>query len=130
MNLKHACLLDLSAPKLLEPSDAKNFDYFIFGGILGDHPAAGRTKALLADKVLWAEHRNLGPDQFSTDTAVLVTKKILDGTPLKNIPFTNDLEVHTKVGESVVLPYKYVLVAGKPVVAPGLVEMLAAQKGF
>lgn len=129
MHLKNACLLDLAASVLLEPKEAKTFDYYIFGGILGDHPAAGRTK-LLAEKINWAQSRNLGPDQFSTDTAVLVTKKIIKGTPLQKIKFINQIEVDTKFGESVILPYKYVVEDEKPVVAPGLIEMLTTQKGF
>ena len=58
MNLRNACLLDLAAPVLLEPKEAKTFDYYIFGGILGDHPAAGRTKKLLADRINWANTKS------------------------------------------------------------------------
>ena len=130
MSLQKSCLLDLSVPVLLEPKEANTFDYFIFGGILGNSPASGRTKKLLAEKISWANHRNLGPDQFSTDTAVIVTKKIVEGTPLSRILFIPELEIHTRFGESVVLPYHYILDNNKPVVAPGLVEMLTNQETF
>ncbi len=130
LQLKNACLLDLAASSLLEPKEAKTFDYYIFGGILGDHPAAGRTKKLLTDKVPWAAQRNLGSDQFSTDTAVVVVKKIIEGLMLSDISFVPQIEVHTKFGESVILPYHYVLENGKPLVAPGLIEMLTSQETF
>ena len=130
MQLKNACLLDLAASQTLNAGEAKGFEYYIFGGILGDHPAAGRTKKLLTDRVPWAAQRNLGHDQFSTDTAVVVVKKIIDGTPLSQISFVPQIEVHTKFGESVILPYHYVLEQGKPVVASGLIEMLTNQEVF
>ena len=130
MQLKNVCLLDLAASQTLESKEAKVFEYYIFGGILGDHPAAGRTKKLLADRVSCAVQRNLGLDQFSTDTAVLVVKKIIEGNSLSQIQFIPLIEVHTKFGESVILPYHYVLENGKPVVAPGLIEMLTNQETF
>lgn len=39
-------LLDMRAEKELEPSDFENYDLFVFGGILGDHPPQDRTKEL------------------------------------------------------------------------------------
>ena len=42
LNLKNSCLLDMSAEKELSPED--NFDFLIFGGILGDDPPKERTK--------------------------------------------------------------------------------------
>lgn len=38
LNLKNACVLDPEANKTLTKNEAKRFDYFIFGGILGDYP--------------------------------------------------------------------------------------------
>jgi len=35
---KRTILLDMRAEKVLEPSDFENYDLFVFGGILGDHP--------------------------------------------------------------------------------------------
>jgi ribosome biogenesis SPOUT family RNA methylase Rps3 len=35
------CLLDPKAPKDLSPADGDHFDYFLFGGILGDDPPRG-----------------------------------------------------------------------------------------
>ena len=44
LSLPRSCLLDPDAPITLTPQDAKSFDYFIFGGILGDYPPKKRTK--------------------------------------------------------------------------------------
>merc|ERR1712137_1178084 len=40
------CLLDMRAEKELAPEDKDEFDAFIFGGILGDHPPRDRTFGL------------------------------------------------------------------------------------
>jgi len=34
--IENVCLLDSEAPDALQPSDALNFSYFLFGGILGN----------------------------------------------------------------------------------------------
>lgn len=44
---QRVCLLDPRAKTDLEPSDAQTYDYFVFGGILGDHPPRDRTKELM-----------------------------------------------------------------------------------
>jgi ribosome biogenesis SPOUT family RNA methylase Rps3 len=72
----------------------------------------------------------MGKEQMSTDTAVLVAYIILNGKHIEDIEFTHDVDIDIKKGESITLPYKYVLKDGKPVLAPGLVEMLRRQKGF
>ncbi|MEM4230732.1 MAG: hypothetical protein QXF25_02555, partial [Candidatus Pacearchaeota archaeon] len=51
MSLKNICVLDPEANKTLEPKEAKKFEYFIFGGILGDFPPKKRTKAELTTKL-------------------------------------------------------------------------------
>lgn len=129
MKVKKPCILDAEANKTLKPEDAKRFSHFIIGGILGDEPPRGRTRELRI-RMPNTEARNLGRKQMSTDTAVLVTHTILKGTPLHDIPFTNHVEINIRKGESIMLPYKYVLSNGKPVLAPGLVEMLRRQKSF
>ncbi len=127
----NCCILDPQADKLLTPSEAKKFDYFIFGGILGNNPVEGRTKKWLTSKMEGkCQVRNLGSKQFSTDTAVLVTKMIFEGTPLEKIQFKEPLIIETGPNEEVELPYPYVLRNGEPVVSPKLVEMLKKQKHF
>ncbi|MBN2421021.1 hypothetical protein JXB27_01960 [Candidatus Woesearchaeota archaeon] len=126
MNLKNACLMEMVADKILEPSDAKKFDCFVFGGILGDNPPQGRTKVLhnLFDM------RNLGQEQMSTDTAVLVTHMILNGKKLNEIKFQDTISLETNDGEEIILPYRYVVENGKPVLPEGLFEMLKNQEGL
>ncbi len=127
LNFKKCCLLEMIANKQLTSNDKEKFDYFIFGGILGDNPPQGRTKVL---HKLNCEMRNLGKKQMSTDTAVLVTHKILNGKKLKDIKFKDTIELETAENESVILPFRYVLEDGKPVLAKGLFEMLKKQKGL
>ena len=86
LELERPCLLDPKAARTLTPKEAKQFKTFVFGGILGDDPPQYRTKDL-AFKLRKAARRNLGKEQMSTDTAVLVTKKIVDGKAIAQIPF-------------------------------------------
>jgi len=123
LKLKKACLLDPSAKKTLAPADAKKFNYLIFGGILGDFPRKHRTQ-LLAQQLGKIEKRNLGQMQMSTDNAVLTAKLIIDGTPLEKIPFLDKLEILVDVGESVVLPYRYVLINHRPFISQKIVNYL------
>ena len=122
---KNLCILDPNAEKLLNPDD--NFDYYVFGGILGDDPPSPRTKDELKVK---GERRHLGKDQFPTDNAVLVTKKIHDGTPYDKIPFQLHAEIEIQQDESVILPFKYVLEDGKPFISEKIVEIVKRDEGF
>ncbi len=121
------CLLDSVAEKELVTKDKANFEYFVFGGILGDNPPQGRTKVL---HKLNCDMRSLGDKQMSTDTAVLVTHMILNGKKFKDIQFKDTIELETKDDESVILPYRYVVENGKPVLPKGLFEMLKTQEGL
>lgn len=68
------CLLDPSATQELIPSDVNKFDFFLFGGILGDHPPRDRTGEL---RKYGFEGRHLGKIQMTTDTAVRVSQIVL-----------------------------------------------------
>lgn len=127
MDLIRVCILDPNAQKKLIPGE--KFDNFVFGGILGDNPPKARTKEIVL-KTQKAEQRHLGHKQMSTDTAVLVTKMILSGKKLEEINFKDGIEIDIALGESILLPYRYVVKNRKPVLAPGLIEMLKKQKGF
>jgi ribosome biogenesis SPOUT family RNA methylase Rps3 len=129
MKLGSPVILDADAGKTLHPEDAKQFTHIIFGGILGDYPPRGRTQDIIV-KMQGVPTRNMGKEQMSTDTAVLVAHTILNGKHLEDIKFTHHVDIDIKKGESITLPYKYVIRDGKPVLAPGLVEMLRRQKGF
>ncbi|CAO3688085.1 unnamed protein product [Rhizopus stolonifer] len=75
VNKDEICLLDPAAPSELKPEDGEKFKYFLFGGILGDHPPRDRTGEL---RKLGFEGRRLGPLQMTTDTAVNVTRIIVE----------------------------------------------------
>lgn len=128
MDLKNACILDPEADVTLNPTD-KSFDYLIFGGILGDYPPRKRTKVELSSKLDF-EKRNLGKEQMSTDTAVYVAKKIIDGKKLSQLKFKDGIEIDIAEGESIDLPYRYVVEDGKVVLPNGFAEFLRERKEF
>jgi len=73
--MARVCLLDPKAPKVLSPEDAEIFDWFLYGGILGDDPPRDRTGEL---RKLGFEGRHLGAVQMTTDTALGVTKLVVE----------------------------------------------------
>ncbi len=129
LRFEKACVLDPEAKQTLTPEIAKKYQYFIFGGILGDDPPRERTKEELT-RFLSYPAFNLGKDQMSTDTAVIVTKLITDGKKLESLKFQQGIEVKINSYEEVRLPYKYLIINNKPLLAPGIVEMLRKQKSF
>lgn len=126
---QRACLLDPRASQELSPDDSKDFDYVIFGGILGDHPPRDRTEPL---RNYGFGSRRLGNRQMTTDTAVLVCHMILDqGKPFNEIDFIDDPEIRTGEKESVQLPFRYVTEReGMPVLPPGLIDCLAEDEDW
>ena len=133
LSLDNACVLDPEVNKTLSPKEAKKFSYFIFGGILGDNPPRKRTKKELTkyignfekpNKLKNAEIRNLGKEQLSTDSAVYVVKKIIKGKKLANIKFQDSIEIKINSIESVILPYRYPLINGKPNIPKELIKYL------
>lgn len=89
--LSSICLLDPRANLCLHASDAGKhpappadaasekadgpFTHFLYGGILGDDPPRDRTASL---RVLGFPGRHLGKIQMTTDTALGVTKRIVE----------------------------------------------------
>ncbi|MBU2561748.1 MAG: hypothetical protein KKD17_05615 [Nanoarchaeota archaeon] len=126
LKLSRVCVLDPAAEKTLEPADAQRFDHLVFGGILGDYPPKARTRELV---VPGAERRNLGKDQFSTDNAVMVAKQIISGKKLSELEFVQDFVVQMDEGEEIILPYKYLLVDGKPFISDEIIEYVK-EHGF
>lgn len=129
IKIRNACVLDPEARKTLTPADAKKFDAFVFGGILGDCPPRKRTGKELTSR-LNAAKRNLGKQQMSTDTAVHAVKKIVEGKTLKNLEFVDGITIPIRAGEEVELPYRYLVVLGKPILPRGLISLLRKLKGF
>ncbi|KAF2100828.1 DUF431-domain-containing protein [Rhizodiscina lignyota] len=125
------CLLDPSATKELGPEDGKQFTVFLFGGILGDDPPRDRTSEL---RKKGFQGRRLGPVQMTTDTAVRVTRIVVqNGTPLDKIPYVDYPELKIDEHESTQMPFRYVATEkGEPVMPKGMRELikLDSEKGF
>ncbi len=128
LNLKNACILDPYAKEALMPADSRHFECFIFGGILGNNPAERRTAKLTT--ALPYPTRNLGQRQLSTDTAVYVARRILEGEKLENIHFADEVEVQVDDGESVILPFPYAVEGNHVVISEKLIGHLKKRKGF
>jgi ribosome biogenesis SPOUT family RNA methylase Rps3 len=130
LKLKDACVLDPESDNKLTPAAAGKFRYFIFGGILGDYPPRKRTKDELTSKFKRIASYNIGKEQMSTDNAVKVVKEIYDGTPFENMQFKDEIEIRTAEGESVMFPFRYLVIGGKPFISKELVEYLRKTEGF
>ncbi|KAJ3217858.1 hypothetical protein HDU67_007144 [Dinochytrium kinnereticum] len=122
-SMEKVLLLDPSSPTPLAPEDASaGYEYFLFGGILGDDPPRDRTKEL---RKLGFATRHLGPIQMTTDTAVLVSHRILTGTPMDRLNFVDRPSVQLYKNESVEMPFRYLVDdSGKPIMPPGFIEVL------
>ena len=127
------CVLSQYAKKTLQTSDKNEFEYFVFGGILGDKPAKRRTediiKELKQNKIKFKE-RNLGTVQMPTDNAVYASKKILDGEKFGDLKFIDEVEIEINENESVTLPFRYVIDNNKLVISEKLVEHLRKREEF
>jgi ribosome biogenesis SPOUT family RNA methylase Rps3 len=89
------CLLDMRAETTLNQEDLNKFDYFLYGGILGDHPPKDRTKNLRDQGY---EIRRLGVHQMPTDVAIHTSKMILEGQSMfENINFITDPNIPIEV---------------------------------
>ena len=151
------CLLDPKAPLPLSVCDAgvrassasaahggaQPFTHFLFGGILGDDPPRDRTASL---RLLGFPGRHLGPVQMSTDTALGVTKRVVedgqrlaiadvDGQPGADtaqdgrgaLSWVDQPELDFGRGESVELPYRYLAAdesKREPLMPPGMRELI------
>jgi ribosome biogenesis SPOUT family RNA methylase Rps3 len=128
--LKNFCVLDPKAEETLNYKDSKEFDYFVFGGILGDYPAKKRTEKLLSSKIK-CETRNLGKKQMPTDTAVKVAKLILEGAKFEELKFKDKLILKIDKYDEVILPFRFLIGKdGKVEITPGLLEYLKNKKSF
>ena len=133
LNLKNICILSQYSKKTLLTNDKNKFQYFVFGGILGDNPAKKRTnriiKNLKKNKIKF-ETRNLGKKQMSTDVAVFVTKKILEGKNLNDFKFVDEVEIEINENESITLPFRFVVDGNRLVINKKLVGYLRKRQEF
>lgn len=120
------CLLDPRAEIDLQPTDRTQFDYFVFGGILGDHPPRDRTKELQNTYPDLLVGRRLGDKQMTTDTAVRTTQIIIEGQkPFEDIQFIDYPEFRFSKTEATEMPFRYVLGSdGKPILPSGMLELI------
>ncbi len=122
---KKYIVLDPLADESLKTEDFADAEAIVVGGILGYEKPKGRTKELITSRARGAVVRNLGKKQLSIDSAALVAKLISLGSAIDGIEITDSVEIQVDEGESVVLPYGYVVVDDKVIITPGLVEYLA-----
>ncbi|KAN0064216.1 hypothetical protein ACQY0O_003383 [Thecaphora frezii] len=124
--LERVCLLDPrgalpvsqdDAPSSAENGERKGFDFFLFGGILGDDPPRDRTAVL---RQMGFTGRHLGPVQMTTDTAVGVTKRVVEDGYRMGLEDEKDKDRPTLQwveypelkfgrGESVEMPFRYMV---------------------
>ncbi|KZP30881.1 DUF431-domain-containing protein [Athelia psychrophila] len=121
--LERVCLLDPKATEALSPQDGDGaFEWFLYGGILGDDPPRDRTGELRA---LGFPTRHLGPVQMTTDTALGVSKIIVaDKSALDAVPYTDNPTIRFSAKESVEMPFRYIKENGEPRLPPGMRELL------
>ncbi|KAG2051872.1 DUF431-domain-containing protein [Suillus hirtellus] len=120
--ITRVCLLDPKAQTVLAPEDGKIFDHFLFGGILGDDPPRDRTSEL---RQLGFPSRQLGSMQMTTDTALAVTKRVIDDkVQLNAIPYVDFPTITFNAKESVEMPFRYIVNGKEPVLPPGMRELL------
>ncbi|MGC9181706.1 hypothetical protein [Thermogladius sp.] len=112
-------ILDPNASRRIEYEDFLRARYFVVGGILGDHPPRGRTYANITSKLPECEARNIGEQQFSIDGTVYYIMYLFRNRGIAGLGFVDGVTVETDHGY-VYLPYRYPLVEGRPLLAPGL----------
>ncbi|KAI1841170.1 hypothetical protein JX265_000509 [Neoarthrinium moseri] len=120
---ERVCLLDPAAEKDLNPDDRAEFDVFLFGGILGDDPPRDRTSEL---RKKGFTGRRLGPVQMTTDTAVRVTRMVIEEQyTLSKVPFVDHPDLKFSEHESTQMPFRYVTDKdGKPIMPEGMVDLI------
>jgi ribosome biogenesis SPOUT family RNA methylase Rps3 len=121
LKVKRVCVLDPAAERELSSADAKRFDTMVLGGILGDYPMKARTKEEIPHGY---ERRNLGREQMPTDNAAFVAKGILSGKKMSDFSFKDGITVELAEGEATDLPFRYVMLDGKPLMSGQLIELL------
>lgn len=68
---------------------------------------------------------------MSTDTAVAVVKKIIEGKPFEKIKFVDDPVIKMGKNEEIILPYRYLAdKKGKAMIVREVVQLIKRNKGF
>ncbi|KAF9452102.1 DUF431-domain-containing protein [Macrolepiota fuliginosa MF-IS2] len=121
ISLDRVCLLDPKAERELSPEDGNGtFDFFLFG--VRDDPPRDRTSEL---RILGFPNRHLGSVQMTTDTALGVTKLVVqDKIPLDKIPYVDFPTIRFSARESVEMPFRYIVENNEPKLPPGMRQLL------
>lgn len=122
---KDIIVLDPEAEEPLSPADFSDSEGVVVGGILGYDVPKGRTGELITDTAPLAKVRHLGEKQLPIDQAALAAKLVSMGSLLEDIDITEAVEIMINDIESVELPYGYVVMDGKVLLTPGLVDYLS-----
>lgn len=126
-NTSHTIVLDLEAPRILEPWDLAVAEAVVIGGIMGDHPPRGRTR-LISSMYTQAAKRSLGPHQFSVDGAARVVAEVLRGRRIGELRVQFGVTIPVRQGRyefEVYLPFAYLLGEdGQPLIPEGVRRLL------
>ena len=120
-------ILDPVARVRLSTKDLDNVDAIVIGGILGDHPPRRRTYKYLSSRAPDSLKRNIGEGQYSIDGAVYVVREFLRRGCIDCIEYVDGVRIESienGVKCIIELPFRYPLVKGIPLIAPGLREYL------
>lgn len=120
------CLLDPRADQDLQPAETEQFDYFVFGGILGDHPPRDRTTEIKVAYPDLVVGRRLGDKQMTTDTAIRTTQQIIEkGKKFQDIHFIDYPEFRFSKNEATEMPFRYILDAqNNPILPEGMLALI------
>lgn len=123
---QRVCLLDPRADQDLQPQESATFDYFVFGGILGDHPPRDRTTEIKVAYPNLVVGRRLGDKQMTTDTAIRTTQLIIEKQQnFQDIKFIDYPEFRFNKNEATEMPFRYVLNAkGDPILPEGMLALI------
>lgn len=123
IGLDRVCLLDPKATEELKPEDGELFEMFLFGGILGDDPPRDRTAQL---RICGFPSRHLGSIQMTTDTALAVTKRIVENSrTLQDLEWIDKPELVFNPKEKVEMPFRYLADSkSQPIMPDGMKELI------
>jgi ribosome biogenesis SPOUT family RNA methylase Rps3 len=123
INPKNACILDAESEVELNPENQKEFECFIFGGILGDYPPRKRTQEALTNNMN-VKSFNIGKIQMSTDNAIYTVKQIISGKKMSELKFQDNVEIKINDILTTQLPYRYNIVENKPFISSELIDLI------
>ena len=137
VTFKQTCLLDMKADHCLSPSDY--FQAVVFGGILGnvhileDGSFSSDDKTSIVRKLgLTENRRHLGELQMTTDTALMVTYRILrEGSSMEDLKFVDHPEIGDAKDVTIMEGFRYLTDEKGDIVLPdGMAQHLSQAMDF